>query len=541
MRPFEANFKSNNNTKIKDQACGSDKENFDSTGTKFSFEFSNESAKNKRIIDLKDESPIPQKKVCGDDPKVAETKYKIQPESLEVYPGEPAYPDNQGNHNTCTPHALSKATVDGYEDGIFLPGKMDFKQEETTKKLINMHPDGENMKGVWPNKYDNKIVTLTDQKNLKIWDVTMNVTGITNDELINGDVKQKKEDGSWCSKKRENNYVMIHKLHNVYIHHVFSHVPYDGKTFYMAWCMNSHPNDPRPVIDVDEPGLQFYEVRCSAVELFQLSEKNEGVSDPTRNSSEENFIKADDDDDDKGISEVPKGGGYPYEDNEKESELVALSKAISETESVKKSTKHTYDHFLTKLKSMTTQKKELLKRFNDTEINDVVWPQWKKTLKIHVEEMTLEEILIKNPKHTSSCKYILHYPVDFAKPDGIKRFKYVPEVFEKEGYTIAYCEKIQDDERAEFINLARKGNKFFKITTTLNDSEIGADTEDIWKFWMTQEASGSFSNFPSFSSPSNQVPDDNNVVKNQQHQEKTTIISFNSCQDPDTSVSMTER
>ena len=68
-----------------------------------------------------------------------------------------------------------------------------------------MHPDGENMKGVWPNKYDNKIVTLTDQKNLKIWDVTMNVTSITNDELINGDVKQKKEDGSWCSKKRENN------------------------------------------------------------------------------------------------------------------------------------------------------------------------------------------------------------------------------------------------------------------------------------------------------------------------------------------------
>ena len=41
-------------------------------------------------------------------------------------PREAAHPDNQGPFSTCTRHSLSKASVDGYEDGIFAPGKKDF-------------------------------------------------------------------------------------------------------------------------------------------------------------------------------------------------------------------------------------------------------------------------------------------------------------------------------------------------------------------------------------------------------------------------------
>ena len=45
-------------------------------------------------------------------------------DQLETGPEEAAHPDDQGPFSTCTRHSLSKATVDGYEDGIFTSRKL---------------------------------------------------------------------------------------------------------------------------------------------------------------------------------------------------------------------------------------------------------------------------------------------------------------------------------------------------------------------------------------------------------------------------------
>ena len=66
----------------------------------------------------------------------------------ESKPEEAARPDDQGPFSTCTRHSLSKATVDGYEDGIFTPRKsLDFKQDEATDKLIQLHPPADKKVG----------------------------------------------------------------------------------------------------------------------------------------------------------------------------------------------------------------------------------------------------------------------------------------------------------------------------------------------------------------------------------------------------------
>ena len=190
-------------------------------------------------------------------------------------------------------------------------------------------------------------------------------------------------------------------------------------------------------------------------------------------SHKENNNVGDNTDSGLNIDSLRVSGYYykDYEDNEVETELVALSAAIGDVAHENKFIQKSQADFLAQLQSMEVEGKKLMKRFNNTELFSPVkcekldgsWEKKEFVIKVHVKELTLEEIIRENPKHTSKCKYILHFPVDFAEPEGKKKFKYVPEVFVDDGITVAYCPKVQGNDEAEFINLERKGNQFYKI------------------------------------------------------------------------------
>ena len=51
-----------------------------------------------------------------------------------------AIPDDQGNLDVCTRHALSKAIGNGFMEKEFVPGKvLDFDQSAITQLLVNEH------------------------------------------------------------------------------------------------------------------------------------------------------------------------------------------------------------------------------------------------------------------------------------------------------------------------------------------------------------------------------------------------------------------
>ena len=426
---------------------------------------------------------------------------------LDGAPGEPAKADDQGDSSTCTPRALSKATVDGYEDGIFHPKKLDFKQTDATEKLIILHPEGQKMSGVWPIYYDKKTISLTEQRArpLKRWNVTYNITRIIKEHFIKSDVPCQNEDGSWHKMDRKHTYVMvIYTTHTVYIQEICSHTSFRGIRSLIAVCLNSHKDNSKLFINVHSKGNTFYQVRCSANEckdnsdmkpseenvkarltrkrpILEHSMKSICGKRLMKKSNESEYIKSDNldckneenpsvclEEENQNDSSVylnaPKGGGFISKVNENETELIALSRAISETPSFKTiSNQQSQSVLLEKLKAVKTEDTVLLQRFNNTKF-DIDWPDVKKSLKVEVIEMTIKQLLQENPKHTSECKYILHYPVD--KPDGVKKFAFIPEVFELNGYTIGYCEEDDHDED-EFINLSRKGNRFYKIISSI--------------------------------------------------------------------------
>ena len=51
-----------------------------------------------------------------------------------------AIPDDQGNLDVCTRHALAKAIGNGFMEKEFVPGKeLDFDQSAITQLLVNEH------------------------------------------------------------------------------------------------------------------------------------------------------------------------------------------------------------------------------------------------------------------------------------------------------------------------------------------------------------------------------------------------------------------
>ena len=51
-------------------------------------------------------------------------------------PGEPAHSDDQGNRKVCSPHAVAKAFVNGFEEQKFNKEKLDFNQDWVSACLV---------------------------------------------------------------------------------------------------------------------------------------------------------------------------------------------------------------------------------------------------------------------------------------------------------------------------------------------------------------------------------------------------------------------
>ena len=72
----------------------------------------------------------------------------------EFYPGQPAKPDDQGESETCTRYAVSKAVTQGLDDCTY-GYKIDVDQENVTASLVNKDKD---VGGRWPNVVDQESI-----------------------------------------------------------------------------------------------------------------------------------------------------------------------------------------------------------------------------------------------------------------------------------------------------------------------------------------------------------------------------------------------
>ena len=77
-------------------------------------------------------------------------------------PGSRPVPDQQGDLDTCTRHALGKGIVAAFDQKMAVPGKkIDLRQNSVTDILLNEHNDGD---GKWPTDFHLKEYTFRDKK-----------------------------------------------------------------------------------------------------------------------------------------------------------------------------------------------------------------------------------------------------------------------------------------------------------------------------------------------------------------------------------------
>ena len=414
---------------------------------------------------------------------------EINHELEEIGPGEPAHPDDQGQYSTCTRHALSKAIVDGYEDGIFEPRKIDFDQTDTTQKLINLHPGQENQ-GKYPDKHFNKrAIILTEQNTGDVWNVTLSVNSF-NPILVNNVIKadiqfypeylfyvyQKTynvpdallQPFFWIyskfknSYKREHKYVMSYnnRSHCVYVKYLMKLPTYDGHAHLVAYCLNSHPKEPHVYQNVEHPDNEYFQVKCNA-KLSQntVARSSSCIQSPPHLHGPWNmeFLLL-------GLGhfaihylndlnyEGPRGVGNSAEENQDNYELGALSKAIIEGSKKKfRNIKISQEEIKKKMDKNKKKYGESIERFDEMEISNAL---------IKIVKVELSEASLAKPE--CCTKYVMEYPVDYTKPDGATHFAFFTQVLKHEGRSIAYCEK-ENKIDAKFIPLENKGNRFFKV------------------------------------------------------------------------------
>ena len=196
-------------------------------------------------------------------------------------PGALPIPDNQGKLNTGTRFAIAKALVAGLMMKIFVPDKeVDVDQAEATSVLLNEHKDGD---GKWPGEFNNKTYQIKDSKN-RYWKTTLTVKELSGvEEFIKNSVNKP----STC--------VIVYPLlfndplgqkHCVYVQE------YDPKSGLIS-CMNSDPNEQITYIPAYNPGIQFYKIMASAIEMGATTSKimSSGPSSTGSNASENSLAK----------------------------------------------------------------------------------------------------------------------------------------------------------------------------------------------------------------------------------------------------------
>jgi len=94
--------------------------------------------------------------------------------NISKKPGAYPKPDDQGNSNTCTRFAISKAIVAGYHDGTWTSGQsIDLDQTWVSSALVNLFPD---LDGKWPTDYDGQVVVAMDNKSKSFFKIPLKIS-----------------------------------------------------------------------------------------------------------------------------------------------------------------------------------------------------------------------------------------------------------------------------------------------------------------------------------------------------------------------------
>jgi len=194
-------------------------------------------------------------------------------------PEQEAYPDDQGEFQTCTRHALGKAICDGYEFMWFdKPEKVDFLQKEIINTLVAVDGDEKKYDGKWPTDYNGLRMELLEDNFIysgKAWSIKLKVKEVEKKELLEGFKKRMEIQQSLCE---SGSYVLVHKLydrngqedglHCVYLKDLIKH-PDTEDDFNFGLCINSWRNKGRQLIELDEEGNRFYKIFCTTERKHQ--------------------------------------------------------------------------------------------------------------------------------------------------------------------------------------------------------------------------------------------------------------------------------
>ena len=164
-------------------------------------------------------------------------------------PTQEPEPDDQGTEKTCTRHALGKAIC-----AFMMIFGVDLLQAEVVQALKDL--DGDNQRGVWPDRFDKTTFTFKDAKKKQEIEVTINVKSVSKDKLIK-EMKSNKPVKHVLVKKLRPVTQPIHSpSHCVFIKNFIK----DSSTFLL--CINSDPDNAEIVEDIDRTGNSFYRLIC---------------------------------------------------------------------------------------------------------------------------------------------------------------------------------------------------------------------------------------------------------------------------------------
>merc|ERR1711874_270513 len=151
---------------------------------------------------------------------------------------------DQGDKGTCSCHALGKSVVDGFQRGIFVPGRaVDFNQEAVIHVLLNEYKDGA---GKILIQFDGKEYLLQDAER-KYWTIKLSVERVEEEAFLD-DIRSDEPDFT---------YVLSYSTdyggrHAVYI---------QSCEYNVLHCINSWGNNqPNMKISLTKSGNNFYRI-----------------------------------------------------------------------------------------------------------------------------------------------------------------------------------------------------------------------------------------------------------------------------------------
>ena len=203
----------------------------------------------------------------------------------EKAPGEKAKSDDQGMELSCTLHALSKAITDGCENKVFFRTmKIDLKQDDVTEELKIRMKDffGKDLstEGTWPEKLWGQGFEFEDQQSHELWFLRLYV-----------EEKNLKDFVAQIEMKYPNyTHVLVYEIkpgttnpkrHTVYAEEIQT----NKKGANEIRCINSYPELPIVMIDLNREGNKFYRIFCEATKMIPVIQ-----SSTLKNEEYENIL-----------------------------------------------------------------------------------------------------------------------------------------------------------------------------------------------------------------------------------------------------------